>query len=62
MKVEALAIQRKLINNDTLTYEDRTFLIGFIIFALEFQEYIKTAHHRDVQGAKTNGTRQFTGD
>lgn len=40
MKPEALAIQRKLINNDTLTYEDRTFLIGFIYFALELREFI----------------------
>ena len=46
MKTEVLAIQRKLINNDTLTYEDRTFLIGFMLFALEFQEYIKTANQR----------------
>lgn len=40
MKPEALAIQRKLINNDTITYEDRTFLIGFIYFALELREFI----------------------
>jgi hypothetical protein len=40
MKPEALTIQKKLITNDTLTYEDRTFLIGFIYFALELREFI----------------------
>lgn len=42
MKTEAFAIQNKLIKNEALTYEDKTFLIGFIYFALEFQDYIKT--------------------
>lgn len=41
MKTEALSIQKKLINNEALTYEDRTFLIGFIYFSLELQEFIK---------------------
>ena len=41
MKTKALEIQQKLIKNESLDYEDRTFLIGFIMFALEFQEYIK---------------------
>ena len=41
MKTEALTIQKKLIGNEALNYEDRTFLIGFIYFALELQEFIK---------------------
>jgi len=42
MKTEALKIAEKLIHSrEPLTYEDKTFLIGFIYFALEFQEYIK---------------------
>ena len=41
MKTEALKIKEKLIHSETLTHEDRTFLIGFIFFALEFQDYIK---------------------
>jgi len=41
VKTEALRIQKKLIGNESLTYEDRTFLIGFILFALEFQDFIK---------------------
>ena len=41
MKTKALEIQQKLIDNKALEYNDRTFLIGFILFALEFQDYIK---------------------
>jgi hypothetical protein len=41
MKTEALKIQQKLVANEPLNYEDRTFLIGFIMFSLEFQEYVK---------------------
>ncbi len=41
MKTEALQIQEKLIKDEPLTRIDRNFLIGFIYFALEFQEYIK---------------------
>jgi hypothetical protein len=41
VKTEAQKIYKKLIANEALTYEDRTFLIGFILFALEFQDFIK---------------------
>jgi hypothetical protein len=41
VKTEAQAISKKLIKNEALTYEDRTFLIGFIYFALEFIDYSK---------------------
>jgi hypothetical protein len=41
MKTEALKIQEKLIHSEALNNADRNFLIGFIYFALEFQDYIK---------------------
>jgi hypothetical protein len=41
MKTEALKIQKKLIDNEPLTYEDKTFLIGFIIFSLEFVNHVR---------------------
>ena len=41
MKIEALRIQKKLINNDSLTYEERTFLIGFIEFSNHFVDYVR---------------------
>lgn len=40
---QALHIQDKLTKDQPLTYEDRTFLIGFIIFATTFIDYVKTA-------------------
>jgi len=41
MKTKALEIAHKLVKGETLTHEDRTFLIAFIFFANEFQDYIK---------------------
>ncbi len=42
MKIKALELIQKLIKNEALDYEDRTFLIGYIYFSLEFQDYIKS--------------------
>jgi hypothetical protein len=47
VKTKALELIQKLLKNETLDYEDRTFLLGFIMFSLEFQDYVK--------GTKTNG-------
>ena len=41
MKTKALEIQNKLIDDKPLTYQDRTFLIGFITFSLEFVNYVR---------------------
>lgn len=41
MKTESLKIQKKLINNEPLTYEERTFLIGYICFSNEFVDYVR---------------------
>lgn len=49
MKTEALAIQKKLIKNEPLTYEDRTFLIGYIYFALEFVDYCKVHKMKETE-------------
>ena len=49
MKKEAQAISNKLIKNEALNYEDRTFLIGFIYFALEFIDYCKTHKMKETE-------------
>lgn len=41
MKTEAIKVSEKLRKSEPLTNDDRTFLLGFIYFALEFQEYVK---------------------
>jgi hypothetical protein len=41
MKTTALKIQKKLIDNEALTYEEKTFLIGYICFATEFVDYVR---------------------
>lgn len=40
MKTDAQRIYKKLIANEALTYEDRTFLIGYILFSIAFQDFI----------------------
>lgn len=35
------AIEHKLAKDQPLTYEDRTFLLGFIMFSKEFVDYVR---------------------
>ena len=41
MKTEALKIQKKLLKDEALPYDEKTYLIGYITFATEFVDYVR---------------------